>query len=245
MVYLFFTLFPGDENKIEFRRKRFYSNFLKAGDIYFDVGANEGNRILPILNMGIKIIAIEPQAELINNLKEKFGNHITIVPKGLGATEDKKIMHISVDHVFSSFSKKWISSTKESGRLAKIEWNEKREIEMTTLDNLIDQYGVPNFVKIDVEGYELDVLKGLSKPIDLLSFEYVFPEQKWNAIKCLEQINKSTNGQVLCNYSVGESLIWGLKEWCNPNEMISYIENGKFISFGFGDIYVKHNGNAN
>jgi FkbM family methyltransferase len=44
-------------------------------------------------------------------------------------------------------------------------------VPVTTLDKAIDEFGVSTFCKMDVEGFEVDVLKGLSKPIPLLTIE--------------------------------------------------------------------------
>jgi FkbM family methyltransferase len=43
---------------------------------------------------------------------------------------------------------------------------------MTTMDTLISLYGKPDYCKIDVEGFEINVLKGLNIPLNLVSFEY-------------------------------------------------------------------------
>jgi hypothetical protein len=46
------------------------------------------------------------------------------------------------------------------------------EVPVVTLDALIAQHGEPAFVKIDVEGYEPQVLRGLTRPVQALSFEF-------------------------------------------------------------------------
>src|SRR5262249_60695009 len=53
-------------------------------------------------------------------------------------------------------------------------WDETAAIEVNvvTLDSLIDEFGVPDYIKIDVEGFDLEVLRGLSQPIALLSVEF-------------------------------------------------------------------------
>jgi hypothetical protein len=111
----------------QFNRRvaRFYTQFLKKGDVYFDVGANHGNRISPIIKhirrRGGKIIAVEPQAECVAFLKEKFGNKITIVPKGLGEHEGELVMAISNDNRLSSFSTEWVEATQKKQQVCSYE----------------------------------------------------------------------------------------------------------------------------
>lgn len=86
--------FPSASDKAENarileQRTNFYRQFVKEGDVCFDVGANVGNRVQPLLNIGAKVVAVEPQESCYTILKEKFGNTISIVTKGLGAQEDK------------------------------------------------------------------------------------------------------------------------------------------------------------
>lgn len=228
-------------NEKEQRQKRqaFYSQFLKKGDLYFDVGANYGNRIEPLIELGINIVAVEPQSKCVQYLAEKFGDKIKLIPKGLGSKEEEKTFFESSNSVLSSFSSEWIEATKESGRFSHYKWEEKGKIKITTLDKLISEYGTPRFIKIDVEGFELDVLKGLSTPVELISYEYS-PEQKDRAIACLHRIRDNSAGNVACNYSEGESMDWSLKEWITPKAMEDLILSPGFMKAGFGDIYVKH-----
>ncbi len=240
LKFLFRSSPKEDETLIQ-KRRDFYSQFLTSkDDIYFDVGANYGNRIEPIINKDIKIIAIEPQRKCIKALKKKFGDKIIIVSKGLGSTEEIKTMYIANSHTLSSFSKEWIEATRESGRFSQYKWNRKQKVQMTTMDALIELYGKPKFIKIDVEGFELQVLQGLSQPIEFLSFEYTVPERKKTVLECLDRIiNIAGNNEVLFNYSVGESMVWKLEKWLTPEEMKKEIESTRFLETYFGDIYSK------
>jgi len=219
------------------KRKLFYSSFIEKNDLCFDVGANIGNRISPLLEIGAKIVAIEPQESCYKYLKYKFGKDIEIVTKGLGESECVKKFHISNASTISSFSEEWINSVKE-GRFKDYNWNKVIKIEMTTLDSLVEKYGLPKFIKIDVEGYELDVLKGLTKPIKIISFEYTVPEQINKVIECIEQINKN-DANIECNYSIGESMVLASPNWQSVEEMIKFIITKEFIKTGFGDVYVR------
>jgi FkbM family methyltransferase len=246
-VHLYFVVSFIRNRQFERKVARFYAQLLKRGDVYFDVGANIGNRISPIigtLRKGKgKIVAIEPQAECVAVLKKKFGSKIVIIPKGCGEHEGEQAMAISNDdNRLSSFAAGWIEATGESGRFASMTtgWNEKRTIKMTTLDRLIEEFGTPRFIKIDVEGYELEVLKGLTQPVEMISFEYTTPESTEQCIECIKRINDISQGKILCNYSVGESMEWALPEWLSFKEMIAQIASTSVFGEGFGDIYVKY-----
>lgn len=225
-----------EEKKMLEKRKAFFSNFVKPGDLCFDVGANVGNRIQPLLDIGAKLVAVEPQKPCYEFLKWKFGSKISIVTKGLSDSVGVQNFYISDSSVISSFSKEWIDSVK-SGRMSKYKWEKVELIEMTTLDNLIAQFGMPAFIKVDVEGYELNVLKGLNKAVKMISFEYTVPEQTDVAVDCIKRILE-INKNIKCNFSIGESMDYALDKWLSAEAMIEYIETKEFKDTNFGDIYV-------
>jgi FkbM family methyltransferase len=198
-----------------------------------------GNRIDPLLHLKTKIIAIEPQKKCWHFLERKFGDKITIVPMGLGEEEGEKIFYISNTSVLSSFSKEWIDAVEESKRFERynVNWGKTERMKMTTLDALIRKYGIPQFIKIDVEGYELEVLKGLSIPINVISFEYTVPEQTEKLISCIRQIER-INEDILFNYSIGESMELDMLEWITAEKIINHIYSEEFQNTYFGDIYV-------
>ena len=87
-----------------------------------------------------------------------------------------------------------------------VRWDTQVEVPVTTLDALIEVYGVPAFCKIDVEGMETDILRGLSTPIPLIAVEYL-PAAMDMAREGVELIEGL--GGYEFNYSGGESHVMG------------------------------------
>ena len=235
---------PNDFYKKELKemgkRKAFYAQFVQENDLCFDVGANLGNRVGPLLSIKARVVAVEPQDFCQKVLKLRFGKKIEVVPMGLGEKEEVKEFYISDASYLSSFSKSWIDSVKKD-RFRENKWDKVKTVQMTTLDKLIEKYGKPAFVKIDVEGYEMEVLKGLTSAVKMISFEYTTPELTDRAISCIERI-RSINPEIECNYSVEESMNFEMDRFIGADEMLKLINSEAFIQTGFGDIYVRWKG---
>jgi len=138
----------------------------------------------------------------------------------------------------STFSEKFINRTKDA-RHSKYSWQQKESIELITLDKLIDQYGIPKFIKIDVEGFEPEVLRGLTKRVPYLSFEYQVPELKDNLIACMNLIS-AINPNAYYNYSTAESLEFA-GNWVDKETFLQNAENFHTkTEFPQGDVYVRN-----
>jgi hypothetical protein len=103
-----------------------------------------------------------------------------------------------------------------------LSWPSREIVHVTTLDKLISQHGIPQFCKIDVEGFELEVFKGLSQSIPFIQFEYV-PPFRSQVLECIDQIAKLGTPQF--NYSSYENMKLELNNWINENEMKKLVEN--------------------
>ena len=217
------------------KRKSFYSKFLGVNDMYFDIGANFGNRIAPINSLKLKtIVAVEPQEKCCEVLRENFQN-IIVLQMGMGSSCTEKTFYIADDPVLSSFSPNFIDSTKDT-RFIGHTWQEGTTVKVATLDSLILEYGIPKFIKIDVEGYEHEVLKGLSYPVKYISFEYTVPELEQNLLGSCSRLMEIAS--YTFNYSVGESMALEFNDWQNFDEFMVTVNSNEFKKTGFGDIYV-------
>lgn len=215
----------------------FYSQFIKEGDLCFDIGASYGNRTDTFLRLGAKVLSVEPQKNEYNFLKKKFGDKIILIRNAVGSVCETKKMFLNEHSALSSLSEEWISKVKYSNRFKNLNWNKSIDVEVITLDYLIEAYGVPDFCKIDVEGYELEVIKGLSKPLKILSFEFTIPELTDRTIECINHLGSLD--KIICNYSKGESLELGLKEWLDSKNFLELLKTFPSKDIIDGDIYVK------
>jgi FkbM family methyltransferase len=216
---------------------QFYSQFVKPGDVCFDVGANTGNRTKVFLKLAARVVAVEPQDKCARLIESVFGRdkRLTIVRKALGAAEGQAEMRVSNSSTVSSLSGDWIEAVQKSGRFADTSWDTKQPVQLTTLDGLIHEHGLPAFIKIDVEGFEDQVVKGLSQKVKTLSLEFT-PEYLRATYNCIEHLRLL--GDIRLNYSLGETMRLALDHWIEPQEMVDLLESLKDDRSIFGDVYV-------
>jgi FkbM family methyltransferase len=221
-----------------FNRKkmvRFYNEFIKPGDLCFDIGAHTGNRTGTWLSMGARVVAAEPQPAFIRLLKKKYGRNplFRLESTALGLIPGKARLHISrMNPAISTLSDQWkkIMTDFESD----LAWEDFTEVDVQTLDTMLVRYGNPAFCKIDVEGFELEVLSGLSVPLPALSFE-LFPTTPHRTIACIKKIEKL--GKYEYNWSLRESFRLNSPSWLNASSMINTIK--KYSGRKSGDIYAR------
>ena len=112
-----------------------------------------------------------------------------------------------------------IDNVKRSGRFNSYEWNDSQAIAISTLDYLIEQYGSPDYIKTDLEGYELPVVRGLSRAVPLLSFEFA-PEAIESAIGCIEHL--TSLGEFKFSHTIDRDRALASPTWMQTEQACAY-----------------------
>jgi FkbM family methyltransferase len=154
------------------RVRGFFGQFIRRGDLVFDIGANDGRYTDVFVELGATVVAVEPNPSLARILRERFRAKVEEV--AVGSEPGFAELHLGSDDILSTLSTEWMDIARREQLMN--EWSgETITVPVSTLDALIARHGVPSYVKIDVEGYEPQVLRGLSQAIGTVSFEVQGP----------------------------------------------------------------------
>ena len=219
-----------------------YRQFISAGDLCFDIGANIGEVSQVMLDLDARVVAVEPQSESVETLRKRFAGkqNFTLIPKAAGSAAGSGELMVCALSYCSTMSSEFVEAVTESGRLPRdvFHWDEVREVPVTTIDELIQTYGLPVFTKIDVEGLEAEVIKGCSHKLKIVSLEFT-PERLQPALDCVEMLGKL--GEVEFNYSVESEWELRLPRWVSGSELVQQLKNTRFriVTAPGGDLYAR------
>jgi FkbM family methyltransferase len=207
--------------------RKLLSEFISAGDLAFDVGANIGTRTEIMLSLGARVVAFEPQPECAREIRARGNERLTVVEKAVGPKPGTADLHIKTASAQSSLLAGWQGGDDI----------EMLSVPVTTLDAEIAKFGSPAFCKIDVEGFEAEALRGLTSHIRAVSLEYhCSPEGIAKMRDCVGQLTKLASYEF--NLIGGEESEWLLLTWRPAEEFFESFPKCAAPHF-LGDIFFR------
>jgi FkbM family methyltransferase len=225
---------------------RLYSDFVRQGDLVFDIGSHVGDRIGSFRRLGCRVVAVEPQPRLVRILRSFYGRdpQVAIEPVAIAAASGSIELFVNLDNAsLTTASSRFLaaaSASAASGWRGE-SWPGRLVAPATTLDQLIERHGEPNFAKIDVEGFEAEALAGLSRPLQAFSFEFTTILRRV-AIDCLSRCGAL--GAYRYNAALGESQRLAFTQWVDAEAMGQWLGSLP-DSANSGDVYARLRGSGN
>jgi len=218
------------------REVEFYKSVLvgfRRDDLIFDIGANLGSKASTFLRLGARVVAVDPDESNQRVLRERFLAYrvfkkpVSVV--GMALSEKNGVETFWIDEPGSgknTLNQKWVQILRQDeARFGeRFGFRQKKAVPTITLDELISAYGSPFFVKIDVEGHEEKVLRGLRYPVPYLSFEVNLPEFRPEGLKCVELLNHLMLAADF-NYVIESRSELASPRWLNSREVAHVLEN--------------------
>ena len=229
---LFIYWRPGRQRGLQ----RLYQPFIQPGTIAFDIGAHLGDRSAAFHALGAKVIALEPQPELAKWFKRMVNQPtVTLLPLAAGPEAGFAEIAISPGNpTLSTLATEWREQIGErNAGFSQVRWEQLLRVPVTTLDLLIEAHGEPSFIKIDGEGFEAEVLAGLSCPVAALSVEFVSGSLEVNHA-CIGHLTRL--GDYRYNVVAGEQRHFQWVEWQSPQAISDWLSAGA-ENLPSGDIY--------
>ena len=220
------------------RLRGFYSGFVSPGDLVFDLGAHAGNRTRAFAAIGCRVVALEPQPDFARLLRTLFSKSPTVEVIEEAAYAESGHASLSIAErtpTVTTLATNWRDTRGRESDFSGVQWNQQIDVKTTTLDVLIARFGRPAFIKIDVEGSELNVLVGLNQPVRALSFEYL-PRTNHYVRACVERL--SDLGPYEFNWSPGESYQLAADHWMSGTELYAALST-KEAQRRAGDVYAR------
>jgi FkbM family methyltransferase len=213
-----------------------YGAFVRRGDLVFDIGAHVGDRVASFRRLGARIVAVEPQRAMVKVLQLLYGRtaDVTIEAVAVGCEVGSASMMINADNpTVSTASHAFVKAARDAPGWETQRWTASVPVPLTTLDTLIGKYGEPGFIKIDVEGFELEALQGLTRAVKALSFEFT-TIQRDVALTCIERC--VALGYKRFNAALGESQRFVKPDWVDAEDIAGWLNELPHAA-NSGDIY--------
>ena len=230
-------IYYGDAGRMR-RMQSLASRFVPRGGLAFDIGAHVGDRTLGFRRLGARAVAVEPQPAAMRALRLIHGRDpgVALVQAAVGSEPGSaRLLVNSRNPTVSSASAGFVAAAQRAPGWEGQHWDGAVEVPVVTLEELIARHGAPDFVKIDVDGYEDRVLAGLGRPLPALSFEFTTLCRDV-ALRCLSVLDALGTHEF--NAALGESHELAMHRWLDTDGMRAWLVRLPHDA-NSGDVYAR------
>lgn len=213
-----------------------YRSVVRPGDLVFDIGAHVGSRSDVFVKLGARVVAVEPNPECAWRIRARYPR-VLVEEVAVGDQVGEAELFVCPKYTTtSSLSRAWLSQlSSQVAMFRHTSWDHVLKVPVTTLDRLIARHGLPNYIKIDVEGYDLNVLMGLSRAVSYVSFEFQ-PMAVDMGVECLDRL--ASLGYTLFNYTHLEQLTFRYAQWVSRDELLQSLRSDRGDHHeSYGDVF--------
>jgi FkbM family methyltransferase len=170
---------------------------------------------------------------VLRELTARCGGHSnwTLVPTAIGSAAGIVPLYDRSWHGVAGLHREWSDAPVTA----------TRHVPILPLDAAVQCFGTPDYCKIDVEGWEYEVLEGLSSPVRLISFEFHLSEREINkTLRCFESLSRF--GPATVNLTPADENAFFLKEWMAMKDFAALVAADAqtlLEAAPYGDIWVR------
>lgn len=218
------------------RRRKFcvfYSQFIRPDDLVFDIGANIGVYAEAFQMIGARVVSVEPNPECSEQIYwTTKRDRVTVIPAAVGDRMGSCKLFVNELPILSSVSQEWVQGEKTAKPREVGMWHGEIEVPMVTIDSLVERYGMPHFIKLDVEGFEQAAMAGMSLQPKYLSFEF-HAETLAKDEACFNRLSRDTR----YDFVINEPFNFEIGRWVTREEVWERIKAAHISTFG--DVFAK------
>lgn len=210
--------------------KHFYSELFRSFMVrrVFDFGANDGDKAHLFRQLADQVVCVEADPDLAEVLWYRFQScrNVKLEIAAVGETSGTATLYRKKYSGYNTLSVKWSDHVASRAVPAR----DAIQVSVVTADQLIAAHGLPDYIKIDVEGHELPVLNGLTQPVSVLSFESNLPAFRQETLQVIDRLLALDERSIFNARAVNEPT-FVLAEAVGREEIQQLIGSGKEETF--------------